>query len=112
MGFYLKYLEKSANFRRLLVCTREENFFRQQRSEIHQQSIHHQLMQGDKPIYSFDLNPSEHLRDLLERSIRQHNVSSKDMLKSVLKDQWEKISAGKRPRFVSSMLKRLQEVHK
>ncbi|GFS80186.1 hypothetical protein TNCV_3446931 [Trichonephila clavipes] len=27
--------------------------------------------------------------------IRQHNVSNKDMLKSVLKDQWEKISAEK-----------------
>ncbi|GFT25107.1 hypothetical protein TNCV_180081 [Trichonephila clavipes] len=32
------------------------------------------------------------------------------MLKSVLKDQWEKISAEETTRFVSSMLKRLQEV--
>ncbi|GFY35182.1 hypothetical protein TNCV_5045561 [Trichonephila clavipes] len=44
--------------------------------------------------------------------IRQHNVSSKDMLKSVLKDQWEKISAEETTRFVSSMLKRLQKVLK
>ncbi|GFX68088.1 hypothetical protein TNCV_921891 [Trichonephila clavipes] len=44
---------------------------------------------------SSDLNSTEHLWDLLERRIRQHNVSSKDMLKSVLKDQWEKISAEK-----------------
>ncbi|GFW19775.1 transposable element Tc1 transposase [Trichonephila clavipes] len=44
--------------------------------------------------------------------IRQHNVSSKDMLKSVLKDQWEKISPEETTRFVSSMLKRLQEVLK
>ncbi|GFY12127.1 hypothetical protein TNCV_3096811 [Trichonephila clavipes] len=42
---------------------------------------------------SSDLNPTEHLRFLLERRIRQHNVSSKHMLKSVLKNQWEKISA-------------------
>ncbi|GFW45851.1 transposable element Tc1 transposase [Trichonephila clavipes] len=42
--------------------------------------------------------------------IRQYNASSKDMLKSVLKDQWEKISAEETTRFVSSMLKRLQEV--
>ncbi|GFU56043.1 hypothetical protein TNCV_3405091 [Trichonephila clavipes] len=42
--------------------------------------------------------------------IRQHKVSSKNMLKSVLKDQWEKISAEETPRFVSSMLKRLQQV--
>ncbi|GFW37893.1 hypothetical protein TNCV_4630951 [Trichonephila clavipes] len=47
---------------------------------------------------SSDLNPTEHLWDLLERRIRQHNVSSKDMLKSVLKDQWEKISAEKTPK--------------
>ncbi|GFX63356.1 transposable element Tc1 transposase [Trichonephila clavipes] len=46
---------------------------------------------------SSDLNPTEHLRDSLERRIRQHNVSSKDMLKSVLKNQWEKKSAGKKP---------------
>ncbi|GFY01978.1 retrovirus-related Pol polyprotein from transposon 412 [Trichonephila clavipes] len=37
---------------------------------------------------SYDLNPTEHLCDLLESRIRQHNVSSKDMLKSVVKDQW------------------------
>ncbi|GFS59159.1 hypothetical protein TNCV_70311 [Trichonephila clavipes] len=61
---------------------------------------------------SSDLNPTEHLSDLLERRIRQHNVNSKDMPKSVLKDQWEKISAEKTLRFVSSMTKRLQEVHK
>ncbi|GFT87847.1 hypothetical protein TNCV_799531 [Trichonephila clavipes] len=47
---------------------------------------------------SYDLNPTEHQCDLLERRIRQHNVSSKDMLKSVLKDQWEKKSAEKTPR--------------
>ncbi|GFW76687.1 hypothetical protein TNCV_4944041 [Trichonephila clavipes] len=40
---------------------------------------------------SSDLNPIEPLCDLLKRRIRQHNVSSKDMLKSVLKDQWENI---------------------
>ncbi|GFX72524.1 hypothetical protein TNCV_4061211 [Trichonephila clavipes] len=49
---------------------------------------------------------------MLERRIRQHNVSSKDLLKSVLKDQWEKISAEKTPRFASSMPKRLQEAQK
>ncbi|GFW99662.1 hypothetical protein TNCV_3418941 [Trichonephila clavipes] len=39
--------------------------------------------------------------------IRQHNVPRKDMLKSVLKDHWEKISAEETTRFVSLMLKRL-----
>ncbi|GFY19319.1 hypothetical protein TNCV_4127061 [Trichonephila clavipes] len=35
-------------------------------------------------------SPRRPSQDLLERRIRQHNVSSKDMLKSLLKDQWEK----------------------
>ncbi|GFV66070.1 hypothetical protein TNCV_2891401 [Trichonephila clavipes] len=61
---------------------------------------------------SSDLNPTEHLCDLLKCRIRQHNVASKAMLKSVLKDQWEKISTEKTKRFVSSMPKRLQEAHK
>ncbi|GFT26168.1 hypothetical protein TNCV_1543821 [Trichonephila clavipes] len=46
----------------------------------------------------------------LERKIRQHNISSKDMLKSVLKVEWEKISAEETIKLVNSMSKRLQEV--
>ncbi|GFS99637.1 transposable element Tcb1 transposase [Trichonephila clavipes] len=57
-----------------------------------------------------DLNPVEHLWDLLECKIRQHNISSKDMLKSVLKDEWEKISAEETTKLNNSMPKRLQEV--
>ncbi|GFW09719.1 histone-lysine N-methyltransferase SETMAR [Trichonephila clavipes] len=53
--------------------------------------------QFKKPLrgkhFSPDLNPVEHLWDLLERKVRQHNISSKDMLKSVLKNEWEKLSA-------------------
>ncbi|GFV46561.1 transposable element Tcb1 transposase [Trichonephila clavipes] len=59
---------------------------------------------------SSDLNPIEHLWDLLERKIRQHYISSKDMLKSVLKDELEKISAEETTKRVNSMPKRLQEV--
>ncbi|GFV83011.1 transposable element Tc1 transposase [Trichonephila clavipes] len=44
------------------------------------------------PPQSPDLNPIEHLWDLLERKIRLHNISRKDILKSVLKNEWEKIS--------------------
>ncbi|GFT84124.1 transposable element Tcb1 transposase [Trichonephila clavipes] len=62
------------------------------------------------PPQSPDLNPIEHLWYLLESKICQHNISSKDMLKSVLKDQWEKISAEETTKLVNSMPKRLQEV--
>ncbi|GFY31090.1 hypothetical protein TNCV_4359971 [Trichonephila clavipes] len=57
-----------------------------------------------------DLNPIEQLWDLLERKIRQHSTSSKNMLKSVLKDEWEKISDEETTKLVHSMPKRLQEV--
>ncbi|GFT45906.1 transposable element Tcb2 transposase [Trichonephila clavipes] len=62
------------------------------------------------PPQSPDLNPIEHLWDLREPKIRQHNISSKDMLKSVLKDEWEEISAEETTKLVSSMPKRLQKV--
>ncbi|GFV39445.1 transposable element Tcb1 transposase [Trichonephila clavipes] len=57
-----------------------------------------------------DLNPIEYLWDLLERKICQHTISSKDILKSVHKDEWEKISAEETTKLVNSMPKRLQEV--
>ncbi|GFX48727.1 transposable element Tcb1 transposase [Trichonephila clavipes] len=49
------------------------------------------------------LNPIEYLWDLLEHKIRQHNISNKDMLKSVYKDEW-KISA-EETKLVNSMPK-------
>ncbi|GFY14566.1 transposable element Tcb1 transposase [Trichonephila clavipes] len=63
------------------------------------------------PPQSPDLNPIERLWDLRERKIRQHNISRKDTLKSVFKDEWEEISAEETTKLVNSMLKRLQEVH-
>ncbi|GFY35544.1 transposable element Tcb2 transposase [Trichonephila clavipes] len=63
-----------------------------------------------KPPQSPDLNSTEHLWGLLERKIRQHNISSKDMLNSVLNDEWEKIRAEEVTKLVNSMPKRLQEV--
>ncbi|GFS51111.1 transposable element Tcb2 transposase [Trichonephila clavipes] len=65
--------------------------------------------QPHTPPQSPDLNPIEHLWDLLETKIRQHNISSKDMLKSVLKDEWEKISSEEKTK-LNSMPKRLQKV--
>ncbi|GFW21220.1 transposable element Tcb2 transposase [Trichonephila clavipes] len=71
--------------------------------------LHNVVNQLHTPSRSPDLNPIEHLRDLLKRRIHQHNVSSKDMLKSVLKDEWEKIIAEETTILVNSMPKRLQE---
>ncbi|GFW56490.1 transposable element Tcb1 transposase [Trichonephila clavipes] len=62
------------------------------------------------PAQSPDLNPIEHLWDLLERKIRQRNTSNKDMQKRVLKDEWEKISAEEKTKLVYSIPKLLQKV--
>lgn len=64
------------------------------------------------PPQSPDLNPIEHLWDLLERKIRQHKITSKDMLKSVIMDEWAKISTDDTLKLVKSMPNRLAEVLK
>ncbi|GFX85121.1 transposable element Tc1 transposase [Trichonephila clavipes] len=67
--------------------------------------------QQHTPPQSPDLNSIEHLWDLLERKIRGHSISNKDMLKSVVKDEWEKITAEETTKLVDSMPKILIKVH-
>lgn len=59
-----------------------------------------------------DLNPIEDSWDLLERRIRQHNITSKEVLKSVMIDEWAKITREDTKKLVQSMPKRLREVIK
>lgn len=62
------------------------------------------------PPQSPDLNPIEHLWDLLERRIRQHSITSKNMLKEKLLEEWSKIRPEDTKVLVDSMGKRLKEV--
>lgn len=62
------------------------------------------------PPQSPDLNPIEHLWDLLERKIRQHHITSKEMLKRVIVTEWNIISSEETSKLVHSMSKRLTEV--
>lgn len=64
------------------------------------------------PPQSPDLNPIEHLWDLLEKRIRNHVISSKEMLKAVLLEEWNKITEEETSKLVASMPKRLKEVLK
>ena len=64
------------------------------------------------PPQSPDLNPIEHLWDLLERRIRQHKITSKEMLKTVIMDEWNKISTEDTLKLVKSMPNRINEVLK
>ncbi|GFV50092.1 transposable element Tcb1 transposase [Trichonephila clavipes] len=57
-----------------------------------------------------DLNTIEHLWDLLERKIRQHHITSKEMLKRMIVSEWNTISSEETSKLVQSMPKRLMEV--
>ncbi|CAK9832699.1 Transposable element Tcb1 transposase [Anthophora retusa] len=61
------------------------------------------------PPQSPDLNPIEHIWDLLEHRI-QHHITSNEMLKEVLQLEWTKISREETRKLVQSMSKRLSEV--
>lgn len=67
--------------------------------------------QPHTPPQSPDLNPIEHLWDLLDR-IRKRKITSKGSLKNVLLKEWEKISSQDTYKLVSSMNRRLKAVVK
>lgn len=62
------------------------------------------------PPQSPDLNPIEHVWDLLDKRIRKHKISSKESLKNALSMEWQKISQNDTTRLVRSMRRRLQAV--
>lgn len=64
------------------------------------------------PAQSPDLNPIEHLWDHLDRQIRKRTISSKNQLKSVIEEEWNKIPATVTQKLVASMSHRLQAVQK
>ena len=68
--------------------------------------------QLDHPPQSSDLNPIEHLWEHLDKQIRKRTITSQDMLRSVLVEEWEKISSEVTTNLVNSMPKRLHAVIK
>ncbi|GFV59535.1 transposable element Tcb1 transposase [Trichonephila clavipes] len=62
------------------------------------------------PPQSPDLNPIEQLWDLLEGKIRQHHITSKEMLKRMIVTEWNTISSEETSKLVQSMPKGLMEV--
>ncbi len=74
--------------------------------------LYNATKQLHSPPQSPDLNPIEHLWALLERRIRTHTITSKEMLKTVILDEWSKMSAQDTRKLVHSMPKRLAEALK
>lgn len=62
------------------------------------------------PPQSPDINPIEHLWDVLERRIRKHHVTSKNQLKEIIMEEWDKIEGDVTKNLVDSMKRRLEEV--
>jgi len=62
------------------------------------------------PPQSPDLNPIEHVWDILEKRIRKHVISSKESLKTALMTEWDQIGANETENLVKSMGRRLQAV--
>ncbi|GFX11624.1 uncharacterized protein TNCV_5141991 [Trichonephila clavipes] len=67
--------------------------------------LYNTINQLHSPPQSPDLNPIEHLWDLLERKIRQHRITSKEMLKRVIVTEWNIISSEETSKLVQSMPK-------
>lgn len=64
------------------------------------------------PPQSPDINPIEHVWDLLDRNIRKHHINSKAVLKSVLVEEWKKLSPEILLILVKSMPRRLDAIIK
>ncbi len=64
------------------------------------------------PPQSPDLNPIEHLWDILERKIRKHKISKKHDLKKALLHEWGHLAAEETKCLVESMPRRLAAVIK
>lgn len=64
------------------------------------------------PPQSPDLNPIEHLWDILDRRVREHHISSQNQLKNVLREEWGKITEEVTRNLVQSMPNRLRDVIK
>ena len=62
------------------------------------------------PPQSPDLNPIEHLWDILEKKIRQHTITNKQMLKDVIVEEWRNIGTGITQKLALSIKNRLREV--
>ncbi|GBO14001.1 hypothetical protein AVEN_131379-1 [Araneus ventricosus] len=62
------------------------------------------------PPYSPDLNPIENVWHELEKRTRKHDISSKEQLKAVLTEEWNKTEHSYTKKLVESMPKRIKSV--
>ncbi|GFX31428.1 transposable element Tcb2 transposase [Trichonephila clavipes] len=74
--------------------------------------LYHCKKELHTPPQSPDLNVIENLWPQLEKSVHEHTITSKEVLKNVLKEEWTQITVETTKKIVKSMPKRLQAVIK
>lgn len=72
--------------------------------------VQHIPKQLHSPPQSPDINPIEHLWDYVERKLKNHRITSKQMLKKALQEEWDKVPSAFTTKLVASMPNRLNEV--
>ncbi|KAM8719313.1 hypothetical protein ACLKA7_011946 [Drosophila subpalustris] len=86
-----------------------QKFYTKVMESVQEWLIYH-CKQLKSSLQSPDFNPIEHVWDSLETRIRKHQISSKEMVKTALTDEWAKISAIDTNNLVKSMQRRLKAV--
>lgn len=115
-GLYIEILKKNLKQSAAKLGLENEYWFQQDNDPKHTALntklwlVYNVKNQLRTPPQSPDLNPIEHLWDLLERKIRKHTITSKKMLKDVILEEWGNITAEETRKLVFSMPKRLTEV--
>ena len=66
--------------------------------------------QLNTPSHCPDINPTEHVWQLVDARIRKHNITCKSSLKTTLQEEWPLIAAEETRKLVESMSKRLLAV--
>lgn len=64
----------------------------------------------DFPPYSPDLNPIEHIWVDLKKAVDKRNPASLEQLKTIIKEEWEKLKPERCAKLIASMRKRCENV--
>lgn len=114
--FYLKILKENLETSATQLGFQNDGFLFQQDNDPKRSSymvkewLLYNCKQLHTPPQSPDLNPIEHIWDLLEKRIGKHTITSKESLKNALSTEWMKIPQSDTGVLVKTMRRLLQAV--